>query len=66
MKSEESQETSVGPAPPESVALWLKLVTSMDADRLDDFERRTFAAWDRASLGGLRRAIEQRRRELAR
>jgi len=28
------------------------------------FERRTFAAWDRASLGYLRIAIKRRRREL--
>ena len=40
-------------------------MTSMGPDELDDFERRTFHDWDRASLGDLRRAIERRRRELA-
>jgi hypothetical protein len=35
----------------------------MGPDELDDFERRTFAAWERASLGDLRHAMERRRRE---
>ena len=56
--------TGVGPAPPETVALWVTRVASMGPDEIDDFERRTFAAWDRTSLGDLRRAIERRRREL--
>jgi len=59
-------DAGMGPAPPDSVALWVKLVASMGPDEIDDFERRTFAAWDRESLGGLRQAIERRRRELAR
>jgi len=37
----------------------------MASDELTDFERRTFAAWNRASLGDVRRAIERRRRDLA-
>jgi len=37
----------------------------MGRDELDAFERRTFAAWDRASLGDLRISIQRRRRELA-
>jgi len=44
----------------------VKAVASMGPDELESFEQRTFAAWDRASLGGLRRAIERRRRDLAR
>jgi hypothetical protein len=59
-----TQDTGVGPAPPETVALWVERVKSMGPDELDDFERRTFRDWDRASLGGLRAAIERRRREL--
>ena len=59
-------ETGVGNAPPETVALWVKAVASMGPDELESFEQRTFATWDRASLGDLRRAIEQRRKELAR
>jgi len=55
----------VGPAPPETVALWGTLVKTLAPDALDDFERRTFAEWDRASLGDLRIAIQRRRRELA-
>jgi hypothetical protein len=60
-----SNDTGVGPAPPETVALWVKRVASMGPDEIDDFERRTFAAWDRASLDDLRRAIRRRRREFA-
>ena len=60
-----TDDRGVGPAPPETVALWVKRVASMGADELDDFERRTFAAWDRASLGDLQIAIHRRRRELA-
>ena len=58
-------ETGVGAAPPETVALWVKAVASMGPDELESFEQRTFATWDRASLGDVRRAIERRRRELA-
>ncbi len=53
-------------APPETVALWVKLVATMSADELDDFERRTFAAWDRASLGDLRGAVQRGRRDRSR
>lgn len=63
--SEDPQDTGVGPAPAETVALWVNRVPSMSPDELDDFERRTFAAWDRDSLGDVRRAIERRRRKLA-
>ena len=35
------------------------------ADEFGSFEHRTFAAWDRASLGDLQRTIERRRKELA-
>jgi len=56
-------DTGVGPAPPETVALWVRLVASMGPHELDDFERRTFAAC--GSLGDLRRAIQQRRREFS-
>jgi hypothetical protein len=38
----------------------------MGPDGLDDFERRTFAQWDRGSLKGLRGAIENRWRQLGR
>ena len=59
-------ETGVGPAPAETVALWVKAVATMGPDELESFAQRTFATWDRASLGDLWRAIERRRRELAR
>jgi hypothetical protein len=59
-------QIGIGPAPPETVALWVKLDATMGPDELADFERRTFAAWDRESLGDLRIAIHRRRRELAR
>ena len=57
--------SGLGPAPPETVALWCDLVKSMGPDELESFAQRTFATWDRASLGDLRRAIERRQRELA-
>ena len=41
-------------------------MASMGPDELASFERRTLAAWDRASLYDLRLAIERRRKELAR
>lgn len=53
------------PAHPKDVELWVQHVASMGPDLLDDFERRTFAAWDHASLGDLRIAIQRCRRELA-
>jgi hypothetical protein len=62
---EKRDDTGVGPAPPETVALWVKLVSTMGPDELADLEERTFRQWDRSSLGDLRRAIERRRKELA-
>ena len=58
--------SGMGPAPAQTVALWVRLVASMGPDELDDFERRTFATWHRASLGAVRIAVDRRRRELAR
>jgi hypothetical protein len=57
-------DTGVGPAPAETVALWAKAVASMGPDELADFEARTFKQWDRASLSAVRIAIDRRRREL--
>jgi len=59
-------DTGVGPAPAETVALWVKLVATMGPDELEEFEARTFKQWDRASLSALRIAIDRRRTELAR
>jgi hypothetical protein len=36
----------------------------MGPDELESFEARTFATWDRASLGELRRSVDRRWREL--
>ena len=58
------EDTGAGPAPPETVALWVKLVGTMGPDELADFEARTFKQWDRASLSALRIAIDRRRRQL--
>jgi len=60
-----TDDSFVGSAPPATVALWVKLVALMELDELDDFERRTFKAWDRESLGALRIAVDRRRRKLA-
>ncbi len=60
------EDTGVGPAPPQTVALWVKLVAGMGPDELAEFEARTFKQWDRGSLSALRIAIDRRRKELAR
>jgi hypothetical protein len=39
-------DTGVGPALPETVALWVKAVASMGPDELADFEARTFKQWE--------------------
>ena len=65
MVSDDELPHPVGPAPPETVKLWVDLVKSMGPDELDSFEQRTFAAWERASLGDLQAAIRRRRRDLA-
>jgi hypothetical protein len=62
---ERRNDTGVGPAPPETIALWVKLAATMGPDQLADFEERTFRQWDRASLSDVRIAIDRRRRELA-
>jgi len=59
-----TQDTGVGPAPPETVALWVQLVERMGPDDLADFEERTFRQWERASLADVSIAIKRRRREL--
>ena len=58
-----NDDTCVGPAAPETVALCVKLVATMGPDEIADFEERTVRQWDRASLFELRRAIERRRRD---
>jgi hypothetical protein len=62
--AEAKRETEQSPAPAESLAQWVQLVATMGPDELHAFERRTFATWERASLGDLRRAIERRWKEL--
>jgi hypothetical protein len=59
-------DAGVGPAPLETVAVWVNLVATMGPDELADFEERTFEQCDRASLGDLRVAIQRRHRELTR
>jgi hypothetical protein len=62
----EPNDAGVGPAPPETIALWVEAVRSMGPDELSDFEERTFRQWDPALLGDVRSAIERRRKELKR
>lgn len=59
-----NENTGVGPAPRETVALWVNLVATMGPDELADFEERTFRQWDPESLGELRGAIRRRRQVL--
>jgi hypothetical protein len=59
-------DATIGPAPIETVQMWVQLVAAMGPDELESFEHRTFRTWDRASLVDVRWAIDRRRRELAR
>jgi hypothetical protein len=52
-------------APIEAVVMWVQQVASMGPDELEAFEHQTYRQWDRASLVAVRRAIDQRRRELS-
>ena len=54
-------ESGMGPAAAPTVALWIQAVASMRPDELQSFTHRTFAMWDRGSLGDLTRAIERSR-----
>jgi hypothetical protein len=65
IRASDDRPTAMPAAPPKSVQRWCDLVRSMGPDELDSFEQETFAEWDRTSLGELRIAIQQRRRELA-
>jgi hypothetical protein len=47
-------------------ALWVKAVAFMGPDERESFQERTFKTWSRDSLGDVRRAIAQRRREFSR
>ena len=62
---ESPNDTATGDAPIEVVVRWIQEVASMGPDELEAFEQQTFAQWSRASLVAVRRAIDQRRRELA-
>jgi len=57
-------DTGMGPAPPETVELWIRAGKRMDRDILESFVRRTWATWDPASLGPLQEAVDARRAEL--
>jgi len=52
------------PAPQELVREWCAQVRTMGPDELNAIEELTHKHWERASLSDLRRAIQQRRREL--
>lgn len=51
-----------GPAPPESVELWIRLVRTMDDPMLADFVRRTWRTWDQLRSGPWRRLLRRGRR----
>ena len=55
------EDTGVGAAPPETVALWVKLVATMGPNELASFKERTFRQWDPTWLGRLRGAIHRPR-----
>ena len=44
---EPNDDTGVGPAPTETIALLVTLIATMGPDEIADFEERTFRQWDR-------------------
>ena len=51
-------------APGETVALWIRLVRTMDAAMLPSFVDRTWRTWSRESLKPLEAAVKARRAEI--
>jgi hypothetical protein len=45
-----SGDGTLDDAPPETVALWIRLVRTMDASMLGSFVNRTWRTWSRESL----------------
>ena len=58
------EEASLPDAPAETVAMWVEIVSTMNADVLESFARRTLGQWSAASLRPLVAAIDARRAEL--
>jgi hypothetical protein len=61
---EASHDRATHEAPIEAVVAWVQEVASMGPDELEALEQHLLQRWDRASLIPVRRAIDQRRREL--
>jgi hypothetical protein len=59
-------DNTLDDAPPETVALWIRLVRTMDAAMLASFVDRTWRTWSRESLRPLEAAVKARRAELSR
>jgi uncharacterized protein YbdZ (MbtH family) len=59
-----TDDTGMGPAPPETVALWVSAVRRTSREAIESFVQRTWARWDPASLGPVRAAVDARRAEL--
>jgi hypothetical protein len=57
-------DAGLGPAPPETVALWIRAVARMRREALESFVQRTWRTWDAESLRDLQVAVDARRAEL--
>jgi hypothetical protein len=56
-----ADDTGVGPAPPETVRIWIKLVSRMDAGRLEAFVTRIRRQWSADGMPELDAAVRARR-----
>ena len=59
-----TDDNTLGDAPPETVAMWIRLVRTIDAAMLASFVDRTWSTWSRESLRPLEAAVKARRAEL--
>jgi hypothetical protein len=58
------EDSGVGPAPPETVQIWIDLVRRMDRERLESFVARIRREWSTELPPALDAAVRARLREL--
>ena len=59
-----TDDNTLDDAPGETVALWIRLVRTLDAPMLASFVYRTWRTWSRESIKPLEAAVKARRAEL--
>jgi hypothetical protein len=62
--TKENDDSGVGPAPPETVRMWIELVNRMDAERLENFVTRIRRQWAADGMPELDAAVRARRAAL--